>query len=110
MELKYVTIDKGGNVKMKKDESHDFKEEHKEEQAITDVFCSVINADKKLQVFFAEKLSGILKTFAKDIIAAYMAKDKVKAAAVTQQAGEGVKGLTMFMHVKVMMKKKEAKP
>lgn len=102
-----VRINEGGKVFMKEKER---SKVDKEEDAIGKEFCDAINADKKLQVFFAEKISVILKTFAKEIIISYTVKDKVKASAVMQRAGEAVKGLTTFMHTKVMMKKKEVKP
>lgn len=107
MKFVKVRIDEGGKVFMKEKGK---SKVDKEEDAINKEFCDAINADKKLAMFFEKKLGDILKTYAKDVIMAYVVKDRTKAAVAMQQAGEAVQGLTMFMHTKVMMKKKEVKP
>lgn len=99
-----VRINEGGKVFMKDEKESKL---HDEEKAIREEFCDAINADKKLAMFFKQKLEGILRTYAKEVIFAYSVKDKPKASAAAQQAGEDIKGLMMFMHTKVMMKKKE---
>lgn len=101
-----VRINEGGKVFMKDEKKSKL---HKGEKAIREEFCDAINADKKLAMFFKQKLEGVLRTYAKEVILAYTIKDKPKAAAASQQAGESIKALTVFMYTKVVMKKKEVK-
>lgn len=98
-----IKINEEGEVSMKDEKKSEL---YKEECAMNKEFCATINADKKLKVFFKEQLGKILQTYAGEMINAFAAKDRPKAAAGTQQAGESIKGLMMLMFVKVMMKKK----
>ena len=105
MNLKYVEINEGGKVTMKEQE----KMYTEEEEKLGDELCSMINADKELQMFFKERAGSILKKFAGGIIMAWTKKDKEMAKVATQEAGETLKALIMHVYIKVMIRKQEVK-
>ena len=104
MNLKYVKINEGGKVGMKLSDLYG-----KEEVAMADEICSIVNADSKLKKLFADAASKIVKEYAVDIIAAFKTKDGVAGQRALQKAIDLLKGLTMHMCVQIMLKKKEAK-
>lgn len=80
-----------------------------EERELSSIMCDAINADKELKVFFKETLGKTLQKFYTDMLEAQAERDVTKIGMVTQQTAEVIKALAMHMHVKVVVKKKEAK-